>query len=414
MEGSAQQRREERRIPLLSVVIPALDEEDSIAPVVDRIFALRHAFEDGGVDDVEVVVVNDGSRDATGMRASKAGARVVDHPENRGYGAALKTGISEARSDWIAFLDADGTYPPESMPALLAAALDGADIAVGCRMTDADSGMPATRRVGNRLFAGLVSILGAGRVRDCASGMRVFRRDVLSRLEPLPDGLHFTPIMTLRALHEGLRLVEVPISYSERVGQSKLSVVIDGTHFLRSILATAFSYSPVRVLGGFGLIAFAISAAIGLGMLVARLRGVTTLGPLGVAAAYSALVCAVTGVSLFGLGATYNYLLSLLRHRWEREGVFGDPIFSSPLERHFGWLGCACIAGGVALAFSVLALGGIGWPIERLWLYLLGSALLILVGVQMVVSWVLMRTLANITEREIGRRRFGDVGRPPT
>ncbi len=407
MKAGAQSQNPVERIPILSVVMPALNEEDSIAAVVGRILAQREDLAAGGVDDIEVVVINDGSRDTTGMRARKAGARVIDHPFNRGYGAALKTGIAEARGDWIAFLDADGTYPPESLPDLLAAAVDGAEIAIGCRMGNSENGMPTTRRVGNRLFAGLVSVLGGARVNDCASGMRVFRREVLERVQPLPDGLHFTPIMTLRALHEGVDLAEVPIPYAERVGQSKLSVVFDGAHFLRSILATTFSYSPVRVLGGFGLIALTVAAGIGLAILAARLRGVTTLGPLGVAAAYVALVSAVAGVSLFGLGATFNYLLSLLRNRWQREGPFGAPVFGSPLERHFGWLGGASIGGGVALAAAVLALGGFGWPIERLWLYLLGSALLILVGIQLLVSWVVMKILADIAEREIGGDRRG-------
>jgi hypothetical protein len=91
-------------------------------------------------------------------------------------------------------------------------------------MAEQSSAMPLSRKIGNRLFAALVTLLGNRRVRDSASGMRVIRREALTKLEPLPDGLHFTPIMSLRAMHEGLTLVEIPIPYAERVGRSKLSV----------------------------------------------------------------------------------------------------------------------------------------------------------------------------------------------
>ena len=96
----------------------------------------------------------------------------------------------------------------------------GADVVIGSRMSGAESEMPAMRRVGNVLFAGLITLLGDQRVRDSASGMRVIRRERLASLYPLPNGLNFTPIMSLRAIQEGLSLVEVPIPYRERVGRS--------------------------------------------------------------------------------------------------------------------------------------------------------------------------------------------------
>ena len=386
----------------LSVVIPAFNEEQGILPIVHRVLSLRPQLAAAGVEGPEVIVVDDGSRDRTAeLVTGVPEVRIIRHGENRGYGAALKSGMTAARGDLIAFLDADGTYPPESFPALCAAAMAGADIVVGSRMSDESSAMPLSRRVGNHLFATLVTLLGNRRVRDSASGMRVLRREAYERLDPLPDGLHFTPIMSLRAMHEGLTVVEVPIPYAERVGRSKLSVARDGMRFLHSIVWTALSYNPVRVLGGLGLAGVVFALAVAAGLVMARLSGVDTLGPLGVLAVFAALVAGVGGVSLFGLGATFNYLLALLRREPIRYGLFGTPLFARPLERHFGWAGLLSASVGTVLATASLVLGGYGWPIDRLWLYLVGSALLILVGVQLMVSWILMETLREVAAREL-------------
>jgi hypothetical protein len=111
------------------------------------------------------------------------------------------------------------------------------------------SEMPLVRTIGNRIFAWILGALARRSVKDTASGMRVIRRDALDDLYPLPDGLHFTPAMSARALLEDkLRLVEVPMPYAERVGRSKLSVLRDGVRFLSVILRAAVAYRPSRPL----------------------------------------------------------------------------------------------------------------------------------------------------------------------
>jgi len=396
----------------LSVIIPALNEERGIRDIIDRVLATDKALKKGGVAGLEVIVVDDGSHDQTAAIVEgyltpeaailEGGAvRLIRHGQNRGYGAALKTGLAEARGDLIAFLDADGTYPAEYFPQLCQKALAGADVVIGSRMAGAASEMPLMRRVGNFMFAGLITVLGDQRVHDSASGMRVIRREALPALYPLPNGLNFTPIMSLRAIHEGLSLVEVPIPYRERVGQSKLSVVRDGLRYSYSIIWTALGYNPVRVLGTLGVAGMGCAALVGLALLAGRLQGVTALGPWGVASIFVALVAGVAGVSLFALGATFNYLVALFRKRPVRMGLFGRPIFDPPLDRQFGWMGLTVGGIGVILATGTVILGVQGWSIERLWLYLVGSALLILVGLQLIISWVLMRTLEELSEREI-------------
>ena len=388
---------------VLSVVIPAYNEERGLAEIIERVLSTRPGLADAGIEDLELIVVDDGSRDGTVAVASRyPQVNLVRHKVNRGYGAALKTGFSHARGNLLGFLDADGTYPPEHFPDLCRVALsEQADLVIGSRMAGADSEMPLVRRIGNLLFANLVSLLGNHRVSDSASGMRVIRREALPRLYPLPDGLNFTPVMSTRALHEEIRWREVPIPYRERVGRSKLSVVRDGVRFLYTIIWTALNYNPVRILGGIGLGLAAIAGLIAAVVVGMRLAGVTQLGPWGVVGVFAAGLCAVSGVTLFSLGATFNYLVSLFHKQPIRQGLFGKPVFDRPLEVHFGWLGLVTMGLGLAIGIGSLALSLGGWSIERLWLYLLGSSLLLMVGLQLAVFWLVIQVLAELSRREV-------------
>lgn len=386
----------------LSVVIPAYNEENGIAEIANRVLAVRGALAEGGVELSELLVVDDGSSDRTAeIAAAIDGVRLIRHPRNRGYGAALKTGFREARTEFVGFLDADGTYPPEFFPQLCQPALQGAELVIGSRMAGAESQMPFTRRLGNLFFANLLSIIARQPVSDSASGMRIFRRDVLQRIYPLPDGLNLTPVMSTRALHEGIRLVEVPIPYSERLGRSKLSVVRDGSVFLHSIVWTALTYNPVRILGLLGLSGVAVALAVTLALIWARLQGSTTLEPWQIASLFVGAVAGFSGVSLFALGTTFNYLVSLFYKEPIRQGLFGRPIFKTPLDRHFWWMGGLATLFGLVAGGASLVLGLNGWEMNRLWLYLLGSAMSLLLGVQLIIYWVLLRVLDELSRRDV-------------
>ncbi len=357
-----------------------------------------------------MLVVDDGSKDETArVVESYRQVRLIRHSGNRGYGAAIKTGFRHASGDYLAFVDADGTYPPESLPDLCRAALDQhADLVIGSRMSGARSEMPLTRRVGNLGYSVLLSLIGNTIVRDTTSGMRLIRKAALCHLYPLPDGLDFTPAMSTRAIHENLKIVEVPIPYSERVGRSKLNVMRDGFRFTNSIVWTALAYNPVRILGLVGLAAIGIAAGIVLAIAVMRFSGVTTLDAVGVFSLFAALVLGVCGVSAFSLGATFNYLTSLFHKRPVRRGLFGKPIFNPSLDHHFGWMGLVGILSGAIVGLGSFILSLDGWAVTRLWLYLLASVSLILIGIQLGISWVLMRTLEELAERELGAQR--DLG----
>jgi glycosyltransferase involved in cell wall biosynthesis len=397
----------------LSVVIPAYNEENGIAAIMQRVLAIRADLTKVGVEELELLVVDDGSKDQTAKVASdlalsEQGVRLIQHQHNRGYGAALKTGFSNAKGDLIGFLDADGTYPPEFFPQLCNEAINGSDLVIGSRMSGTESKMPLTRKVGNLFFATLLTLIGRQRVSDSASGMRVFKRQVLERIYPLPDGLNLTPVMSTRAIHEGICMTEVPIPYEERMGNSKLSVVRDGSIFLQSIIWTVLMYNPVRILGLIGLAGLALAFLVGLGLVIARISGITQLGPWGVAALFAALVAGVTGISIFALGSTFNYLVSLFYKIPIKQGLFSRPFFDH-IDRNFGWLGMIGLLVGIALGIVSVVLGVSGWEIARLWLYLLGSAMFILVGVQLIIYWILTSILGELSRREELTKRDLDV-----
>lgn len=389
----------------LSVVIPAYNEERGIAEIVNRVLSVREKLDQFGFELLELLVVDDGSKDRTAQITAEISqadpcVRLVRHVKNRGYGGALKTGFSKAQGDLIGFLDADGTYPPEYFPELCQLAAKGHDIVVGSRMSGAESKMPVTRRIGNLFFAGLLSLLSRKRITDSASGMRVFRRELLEQIYPLPDGLNLTPVMSARALHEGIDMVEYPIPYSERIGRSKLSVVRDGSIFLRSMVWTVLAYNPARVLGFFGMSGIAVAFLVGVGLIVARLSGITTIGPWGVAALFLGVVSAVIGIGILALGLTFNYLVSLFNTRPGQQPPPSPSLFNQSLDRQFGWLGLVAVGLGLVVAIVSVVLGVSGWEVERIWLYLLGSALFLLTGVQLIIYWVLMRVLEELSHRE--------------
>jgi hypothetical protein len=260
--------------------------------------------------------------------------------------------------------------------------------------------MPAVRRLGNMIWSNLLTVIAGQRVMDPASGMRVFRQDALEHLYPLPDGLNFTPVMSTRSAHEGMQVVEIPIPYKERLGRSKLNVVKDGLRFLRTILWTALNYNPVRILGGIGLALVGFALFIGFIIVGMRLSGITSLGPLGVAATFTAVVAAVAGVNLFALGVTFNYLVSLFHNRPVRQGLFGKPLFKTPLENHFWWMGLLMIATGAVIGIASFILALQGWPVTRLWLYLLGGSMLTLLGLQLFIFWIIVQVLAELSQRD--------------
>jgi len=248
----------------LSVVLPAYNEEGSIASIIERTLAARPAVcAQANLAAVEVIVVSDGSSDRTAeIAGGYPEVTTIAYQKNRGYGAAIMTGFGRATGDLLAFLDADGTCDPLFLGTLCQRLQEQrADIALGSRL-GTDSEMPAIRRLGNRVYAKLLKLWGAREVTDSASGMRVIRRSALVRIYPLPEGMSFTPAMSSIALFDPkLSIIEVPMRYAERTGESKLHVLRDGVRFLRIIVDTALSYRPLRFFGTSGLALLGVALA---------------------------------------------------------------------------------------------------------------------------------------------------------
>jgi glycosyltransferase involved in cell wall biosynthesis len=235
---------------VLTIVIPALNEEQAIAGTIARCLAAReHIRQAAGLSGVEIIVVSDGSTDRTAEIArSFADIEVVVFEKNRGYGAAIQEGWRRGSGTLLGFLDADGTCDPRCFAEMCRAAVEeSADVVLGSRLGP-HSKMPKLRRLGNRAYAFLLGLLCGRQVTDTASGMRVVRRNCLKWLYPLPDGLHFTPSMSARALLNDLRVVEIPMPYEQRIGKSKLSVLRDGVRFLQAIFAGVLCYRPEKLL----------------------------------------------------------------------------------------------------------------------------------------------------------------------
>ncbi len=232
----------------LSVVIPALNEEESIASIIERSLAAEeYIIKNSPVTSLEIIVVSDGSTDKT-IEIAKTyipKIKLIVFEKNRGYGAAIKKGWEEATGELLAFIDADGTCDPLFFTNLCNLLnTKNADVVLGCRLNK-DSKMPLIRRIGNFIFAKLLTFLSSKYVKDTASGMRVVKKSSLKKIYPLPDGLHFTPAMSAKALlNEEIIIAEENMSYHEREGESKLHVAKDGIRFLKVILNTAFLYRP--------------------------------------------------------------------------------------------------------------------------------------------------------------------------
>ncbi|MDP8224724.1 MAG: glycosyltransferase family 2 protein [Candidatus Lernaella stagnicola] len=240
------------------IVIPALNEEQAVRAIIERCLAARPAIiAQTPVDEVDITVVSDGSSDRTPEIAAEYTDRItlVSYRVNRGYGAAIKLGWSNSDAELVGFLDADGTCDPLFFVDLINKLVgDELNVVLGSRMGE-DSEMPKVRRFGNRVFAAIINLIARAKISDSASGMRVVRRESLPRLYPLPDGLHFTPAMSCKAvLDPQLKIGEVPMTYAERLGESKLSALKDGVRFLRIILDIAMTYRPFRVFGVIGIV----------------------------------------------------------------------------------------------------------------------------------------------------------------
>lgn len=273
----------------LSVLIPAFNEEAVIEETIDQVEATVAAL---GIP-FEIIVINDGSRDATAERARRKKVTVLDFPQNRGYGASLKSGILACKCGWIAITDADGTYPIADLATLVREA-ENFDMVVGSR-TGKHVKIPFVRRPAKWLVNQLANYLSGYKIPDLNSGLRIFKRDIAERFFTLfPDGFSFTTTITVSSLVNGYMVKFIPINYYKRVGQSSISPLRDFLGFLFLVIRLVTYFKPLNVFIPPALVIFVIGLskaifdlvrtnAFGVGSSLAMVTGVQ-LGFLGLLA----------------------------------------------------------------------------------------------------------------------------------
>jgi glycosyltransferase involved in cell wall biosynthesis len=236
-----------------SIVIPAFNEAASIAAVVRDLTAAAAWL--------EILVIDDGSTDATGTHAAGAGARVIRHPYNKGNGAAVKTGIRHAAGRFVLIADADGQHRPADATRLVAQ-LDTYDLVVGARSGQTQAS--AARRIGNAVLNRLASYLTEQPIPDLTSGFRAARRDcLLEFLHLLPNGFSTPTTTTLAFMRAGYSVRFEPIDADQRVGVSKIRLGADGFNFFLILLKVITIFSPLRIFAPISAAAFLLGAAYG-------------------------------------------------------------------------------------------------------------------------------------------------------
>lgn len=359
----------------LSIIIPAYNEEQSIASTIEKTLAARaDIIRNAKVDSVEVVVVDDGSRDNTKRIAEGyKDILLVSDGKNRGCGGAIKKGFEHAGGDLLSFLDADGTCNPMLFIDLVNALIkDNADISIGSRLGPG-SKMPAIRRLGNTIYAKLINFLGNAKITDSASGMRVLKRKALDKLYPLPDGMHFTPAMTCKAIMgKDLKIVEVPIEYAEREGKSKLNVIRDGQQFLKTILEIAFFYKPLKFFMSMSVLLFVAAALYSLmpiGHYIANHRIEESF----IYRLITISVLIVAGGNFAILGLLAEQLTALLNNR---------PVKNVINPGHCIMVGSGLVIFGVLINVKPMMEYASTGSIQSHWIYVLVGAIFVLLGIE--------------------------------
>lgn len=224
--------------PLLSIIIPAFNEEGAIGETVLAIHDLK-------LSSYEILVIDDGSSDATARVASTAGARVFSHPYNIGNGASVKTGIRCARGDVLVFMDGDGQHDPRDIPRLVGQ-IDRYHMIVGARSRGSKTHWH--RDAANFVYNRFASFVAEFPVQDLTSGFRVMRRlDALRFCDMFPNRFSYPTTSTLAFIRSGRAIFYAPIQTRYRIGTSKIRILRDGVEFLLIITKIAMSFSPMRI-----------------------------------------------------------------------------------------------------------------------------------------------------------------------
>jgi glycosyltransferase involved in cell wall biosynthesis len=297
----------------VSIVLPCLNEEATVAACVEK---AQRWFASAGLTG-EVIVVDNGSTDASAAEAMRAGARLIEEPR-RGYGAAHLRGFAEARGRIIIMADADDTYDLLHLDGLIAPLAEGHDMVVGNRLRDLDPGAMtwSHRVIGTPTLTFLLGLFSGSHIGDSQCGLRAFTREAYERMDLRASGMELASEMILKAFRKGMNVTEVPIPYAARQGESKLNTFRDGWRHLRFLLLHTPQY--LFLIPGIVLV---IAGAIALGLSLAASSGVT-IGTLTWQPVFAGGIFLIVGTNALMIGiATHLYATSqgiLVEDRWTR------------------------------------------------------------------------------------------------
>ncbi|TCS41695.1 glycosyltransferase family 2 protein [Reinekea marinisedimentorum] len=278
-----------------SVIIPAKNEAAGIGKLVEELFTLRELG-----DNPEVIVIDDGSTDGTGEAATKAGATVLRHPYSRGNGAAIKTGIRNAKGDYLIMMDADGQHLPSEIPKLIEELDENIDMVIGARKRESQS--TVWRHMANQFYNKLATFLVEKQIDDLTSGFRIVDREkALSLVNLLPNYFSYptTLCMSFFKLGYGVKFKFVDVKKNE--GKSHIKPMKDGLRFVTIIFKIIGLYSPLRVFLPTALVFF------GLGLV----RYVFTFATSGTFTNMSAMLFS-TSVMVFLMGLISEQISTLI------------------------------------------------------------------------------------------------------
>ena len=244
----------------LSVIIPVYNEENNIKTTINEVLEV---LEKSSIKEYEIIAVDDGSTDNTAavLKESNLNFHLITHEQNKGYGAALKSGIKKSKFNIIAITDADGTYPIKDIPELYNR-MNDCDMVVGAR-TGKKVKIPLIRRPAKWLLAKLANYLAEYKIPDLNSGLRLFRKtDILRLFGILPKGFSFTTTLTLAMLTNDMQVKFIPIDYMKRKGKSKIRPIRDTLNFIQLIVRTVLYFNPLKIFVPIALLLFLLSLGV--------------------------------------------------------------------------------------------------------------------------------------------------------
>ncbi|MDQ4076866.1 MAG: glycosyltransferase family 2 protein [Chloroflexota bacterium] len=325
-----------------TIVIPAYNEEEALPHVLKDIFTVID-------DSYEVIVVDDGSRDNTGVAASTYPCRIISHDENRGKGAAMKTGLRHARGQNIIFIDGDATYPAAVIPEMVRH-LDQCDFVRGARCDGRDN-IPWINRIGNGLFDHLIRRLHQVDGSDLLTGLYGLKKQGIMAMRLESEGFDIESEIMIKARTLGLRTSTIPIQYRQRIGTKKLSPMKDGVRILKRVLALALFLNPFLTYALPGLILWSIALMglllLGDGPIMTAMTGLSTNTLIVSAMAF------LTGFQMVVLGCVVNLYIV-------QSGLRAPSRILSVVAERF-----PCSAG--SLFGAALILFGLGWSLSLAW-----------------------------------------------